>query len=441
MLWRQIVKGSRGSSTVSIGSEAHGADDLDFDLERLRARRNRKWTHFPGDGLPAWIADMDFRTAPPIQIALQHLVADEDYGYPDRDGDTPDRAIATAFARHERLLHGWDPNPDLVQPLPDLVQGMFTTVLAYTEPGDGVVLPFPAYPPFQEAINETDRRLLPIHMLNDGQRWRLDEEHLRNVARDARMIMVSNPHNPTGHVWKPAELQAIGGIALEYDLVIVSDEVHGLLTYPGYRYLPMATVSPEVAAVTVTMNSATKAFNIAGARCAVLHFGSSNLHDRFRLRFPRRSLGAVSVFGVDSTLAAWTHGRPWLERIRAKLTANRTRIATRLSESMPLIGYVEPEATYFAWLDLSAFDLHQPPSALLAAAGVITSPGSDFGSDYRDFVRLNFATSASLLEDMLSRIAEAVAPHSVDSRVASDRTVSPRTAIASSRTCDESVQC
>jgi cystathionine beta-lyase len=197
---------------MPVGSETPDADDLDLDVDRLRARRNRKWTHFPGQALPAWIADMDFRAAPPIQHALQHLVSDEDYGYPDRDGDTPDRAIATAFARHERAFHGWEPNPDLIQPLPDLVQGMFTTVLAYTEPDDGVVVPFPAYPPFQAAITETNRKLLPSPMSNDGLRWRLDEEHLRGIARGARMIIVSNPHNPTGHVWEAGELSAIGRV-------------------------------------------------------------------------------------------------------------------------------------------------------------------------------------------------------------------------------------
>lgn len=395
---------------MSVGSETPDADDLDLDVDRLRARRNRKWTHFRGRALPAWIADMDFRAAPPIQHALQHLVSDEDYGYPDRDGDTPDRAIATAFARHERAFHGWEPNPDLIQPLPDLVQGLFTTVLAYTEPDDGVVVPFPAYPPFQAAITETNRTLLPSPMSNDGLRWRLDEEHLRGIARGARMIIVSNPHNPTGHVWEAGELRAIGRIALEHNLVIVSDEVHGQLTYPGHRFLPMATVSPEVAAITVTMNSATKAFNIAGTRCALLHFGSPGLRDRFRLRFPPRALGAVSVFGVDATLAAWTDGEPWLEQVRLKLTANRTRIRDWISESMPLISYVEPQATYFAWLDMAAFEMDDPPSDFLAAtAGVITSAGADFGPEYRDFVQLNFATSTVILEDILSRISDAVA--------------------------------
>ena len=289
-----------------VPSNRSAAADLAIGINRLRARRNRKWTRYGDEALPAWIADMDFKTASEILAALERLVAEEDFGYPDRDGDDPARAIAAAFARHELDVHGWRLDPELVRPLPDLIQATFTTVIAFTEPGDGVILPVPAYPPFRTAIEGSGRHLLESPMSVVGGRWCVDLENLRALSHHARMLMVCNPHNPTGRVLGRAELAPLADIARGEDLVLVSDEVHSELVYPGQSHIPMALMSSDIAAVTIT--SATKSFNIAGLRCVVLHFGSSQLYDRFRSRFSDQALGAVNVFGVDATLAAWAKG-------------------------------------------------------------------------------------------------------------------------------------
>jgi cystathionine beta-lyase len=357
------------------------------------------------------VADMDFGAAPAVQSAIERLGRDQDYGYADRAGDAAERAVAVAFSRHERELYGWEPDPDLVLPLPDLVQAVVASMLAFTEPADGVLLQLPAYPPFITSIQGSGRRLLANAMVDDGSTWRLDLDRLESDARSARMLMVCNPQNPTGRVFSRAELVALGRIALEHDLVIVCDEVHSELIYPGSEHIPMALVSPEIAERTVTITSATKAFNIAGLRCAVMHFGSSGLLDRFRLRIPEGLLGHLSIFGIDATIAAWTEGRMWLDGILVQLASNRARLGEFIGNCPREIRWRQPQATYLAWLDMSTLRLEPTPwQFLLESARVATTAGIEFGPDYDDFVRLNFATTPEIFEEIIGRIDAAVTP-------------------------------
>jgi cystathionine beta-lyase len=394
---------------MSVSDGGEDVEDIELTIDFLRSRRNSKWSRYGPDAIPAWVADMDFRAAPAIQAAIRRLVEEEDYGYPDRAGEVAERAVAIAFSRHERELYGWDPDPDLVLPLSDLIQGMFATIIAFTEPSDGVLLQIPAYTPFFAAIDGTGRRLLANPMRDNGRQWVLDLEQLKASAPGAQMLMVCNPHNPTGRAFDRDELAALGRIALEHDLILVSDEIHSELIYPGRAHVPMAMVSSEIAAKTVTITSATKSFNIAGLRCAVIHFGSAELRDRFRQRIPERLLGQLSVFGVDATLAAWRNGGPWLDGVLARLARNRVRLGKFLAERLPAVGYREPEATYLAWLDLAGYDLKPSPAEFLFnVAHVRTSAGSEFGADYGEFARLNFATSEAILEEILMRMAVAI---------------------------------
>lgn len=378
-------------------------------IEFLRSRRNTKWTRYGQDVLPAWVADMDFGAAPAVQAAVERLAKDQDYGYADRAGGAAERAVAVAFSRHERELYGWEPDPDLVVPLPDLVQAMVASMIAFTEPADGVVLQLPAYPPFITSIRDAGRTLVANAMVDDGRAWRLDLDRLEADARTARMLMICNPQNPTGRVFSRAELTALGRIAVEHDLVIVCDEVHSELIYPGSEHVPMAMTSPEIAERTVTITSATKAYNIAGLRCAVMHFGSPRLLDRFRRRIPDGLLGHLSVFGVDATIAAWMEGRRWLDGILVQLASNRARLDRFIRACPREVGWRQPHATYLAWLDMSSLRLEPTPwEFLLTSAFVATTAGLEFGPDYGDFVRLNFATTPEIFEEIIARIDSAV---------------------------------
>jgi cystathionine beta-lyase len=230
------------------------------------------------------------------------------------------------------------------------------------------------------------------------------------VDERTRLLLLCNPHNPAGRVFEREELEAIGRLAIERDMVIVSDEIHCDLVYPGHRHVPIGSLSEDIGARTLTLNSATKGFNIAGLRCAVMYFGSDALLARFESAIPSRLLGSVSGLGIDATVAAWREGQPWLDQVMRRLEANRDRVAAWAAETAPAIRHHRPEATYLAWLDFRDVGLPgpSPQRFFLDGARVALSAGADFGAEGESCVRLNFATSPEILELILERMSGAL---------------------------------
>src|ERR1700741_4656390 len=264
------------------------AASLPFEMSHaaLQTPRNAKWSQYDADVLPAFVAEMDFSVAAPIQAAIGRIVHAGDYGYPLRDGKRIDAAVAFAFAVRMKSLYGWDVATDLVIPVSNLVQATYAPLMAFSDPGDGVILQTPNYPPFREAITSTDRRLIALPMRDTGTRYALDLAELKTGGKDARIFILCNPQNPTGRVFSRDELLAIARFAIDHDLIVISDEIHSDLVYPGHQHIPFASLGAEIAARTVTLNSATKSFNIPGLRCAVIAFGSEELRARFHKRIP-----------------------------------------------------------------------------------------------------------------------------------------------------------
>lgn len=377
----------------------------DFTIPFLRARRTNKWHKFADDVLPAWVADMDFGIAPPIAEALDRLARNQEYGYAAREG-----LLAAAFARRMQRRFGWTVDAADAHPVGDLVQASFSAVMAFSEPGDAVVLQLPSYPPFMAAINDTGRRLIANPMRDDGTHWALDLAAY-DAAPDprARVLIFCHPQNPTGRAFTRAELEAVAAFATRHDLIVISDEIHADIVYPGSTHIPFASLSPETAARTITITSATKSFNIPALRCAVMHFGTPALKDRFFTRIPARLLGSPGVTGVDATIAAWDDGQPWFDEIMAQLKANRDWLAQTLPQALPGMTMRVPEATYLAWLDCSALALPCPAGQFfLDRARVGLNFGETFGAQYAAFARLNFATTAPILREIITRMSEAV---------------------------------
>jgi cysteine-S-conjugate beta-lyase len=377
----------------------------DFDIATLRARRTNKWHKFPADVLPAWVADMDFGVAPPITAALARLTDNQEYGYAAREG-----VLAAAFVRRMESRFGWHTDPADTVAIGDLVQASFSSVMAFSEPGDAVLLQLPSYPPFMAAINDTGRRLIANPMRDDGMRWALDLAAYE-AAPDprTRVLIFCHPQNPTGRAYSRAELEMVADFAIRNDLIVVSDEIHADIVYPGKTHIPLASLHQDIAARTITITSATKSFNIPALRCAVMHFGAPALKERFFARIPARLLGSPGVTGVDATVAAWDDGQPWLEEIMAQLQANRDWLAQTVATELPGVTMRVPEATYLAWLDCRALEL--PGSAgqfFLDKAKVALNFGETFGAQYAGFARLNFATPAPVLRQIVARMAEAV---------------------------------
>jgi cystathionine beta-lyase len=236
----------------------------------------------------------------------------------------------------------------------------------------------------------------------------VDVEGLEKVAAQATMILLCNPHNPSGRVMTRAELESIAKIAAKHNLTIVSDEIHADLVYSGTKHIPMETVG-AAAERTVTLTSATKGFNIPGLRTSIAHFGSADLKERYDKKFPAHLLGGPNRIGVAATIAAWCEGEEWLNNVMVYLDRNRQRVAEWAAQAN--LGHHVPESTYLAWFDCRRLDVASGVTLqqhFLEHAKVALSEGSDFGEAGKGHVRLNFATSAEILEDILDRLSRAL---------------------------------
>jgi len=388
------------------GATSGSAGDFILPLALLRARRNVKWNKYPPDVLPAWVADMDFAVAPPVQQAIERLVSQQDYGYgsPANEG-----ALADAFAERMSACFGWNPDRDRLVCVADLVQAITVCLSVFSEPGDGVVIQTPIYPQFLKAVSNTGRRLVANPMIDDGSRFIIDLDQLSRLdPNSARILLFCNPHNPSGRVFERSELLALGDIAIRNDWIVISDEIHADLLYEG-AHIPFASLSAEFAARTITITSATKAFNLPALRTALIHFGSADLLRHFHSAIPDRFLGQVSSIGVEATVAAWRDGQRWLDAVLALLKANRDRMTKILREELPEIRFHPPEATYLGWLDCRGLALKSPAfQFFLDTAKVAFSDGTDFGAGFSHCVRMNFGTSPEVLGQLLERMVGAI---------------------------------
>ncbi len=383
------------------------APDLDVSIEELRRRRGGKWTAFPPDVLPAWVADMDFPIAEPIREAVLGVLERNDAGYP---GEDSHRALGAAFAARMQERFGWAPDPPKALPVGDLIQAMIASVASLTAPGEGVLIQTPIYYPFLQIVELLGRRLVENPLVETGDRYEMDLDGLdRAIDEGTRLVLFCNPHNPTGRVFERRELEGLAERVLRHDLVVVSDEVHSDLVYPGATHVPFASLGPEIASRTITLNAATKAFNIAGLKCALIHFGSKALRDRLVSAFHPRLLGSPNVFGIEATLAAWRDGEVWLTAAVRQLDANRDTLARFLRDRLPEVGFHPPEASFLAWMDCGGLELpSRPYEFFLSEARVALSDGAVFSSRSDGFVRLNFATAAGVLGEVLERMEAAV---------------------------------
>jgi cystathionine beta-lyase len=350
---------------------------------------------------------MDFPLAAPIERVLRQAVDRWDVGYPIAPKDT---GVREAFVERMESRFGWSIEPSRVEVLSEVVQGLYVALCAFAEPGQGAVVQTPIYAPFLGALRETDRRLVESRLAPGATQWEVDWDGLEAaIDPETRVLLFCNPHNPTGRVFARAELERLAEVVLRHDLVVVSDEIHADLVFDGRRHVPFATVGPEVAERTVTLTSASKAFNIAGLRCALAHFGSPGLQRRFGAVFPRHVRGGLGILGLYATIAAWQEGQPWLDEVVAYLQANRDYLGDALAERFPGITGLPAQGTYMTFLDCSALELGPSPAEHFYRAGrVALSDGKVFGAGFEQYVRLNFATSRAILDQVLDRMATAL---------------------------------
>lgn len=373
-------------------------------LAALRTRRSEKWATYPDDVLPAFVAEMDFPLAEPIARTLLEAVARGDTGY------AHPRGLAEAFADFAGSWFNWRVDPARVVMVPDVMVGAAEVLRLTTRPGDGVVINTPAYPPFFPTIAEYDRRVVEVPLLRTDHGWDLDFDGLEQAfGAGARAYLLCNPHNPTGRVFSRVDLERIAAIARRHDVVVVADENHAPLTLAGATHMPYVSLGEEAAGHAATVISAAKAWNLAGLKCAVVVAGSAAMRARLAA-LPTEVQSRTGQFGVLAAIAAYRAEQPWLRELLIHLHGNRRRLAQLLAEQLPGVRYVPPQASYLAWLDCTALGLGDDPAAHFLARGrVALSRGLDFGANGAGFARLNMGTSTVLLEQIVARMAAALA--------------------------------
>ena len=377
-----------------------------LNFERIPARGSMKWSTYPTDVLPAWVADMDFEIAPAIRATLSDLIARSDAGYPLPYAKA---GLADIFCARMAQRWDWPIAPAQVEFFSDVVQIIYLALLTLTERGDGVVIQTPIYPPFLQAVADTERRACICPLVQGARGYGIDFDALEaNIDTTTRVLLLCHPHNPTGRAFTREELMGLGALVLKYNLLVISDEIHADLMLDERPHIPFASLNSELAARTITLTSPSKPFNIAGLCLAVAVFGSPELKARFHT-VPAHVRGGRSALGIAAARAAWTESDDWLNATLVKLRENRARVATFISTHWPAVIHTPPQATYLAWLDCRRLGLeHEPQKFFLEHAKVALSDGPAFGDAGQGFVRLNFATSTTLLDEILARMHRAL---------------------------------
>lgn len=376
---------------------------FDFDewIERADTDSD-KWHKYAGRGIiPLWVADMDFRSPPAVIQALQARLQHGVFGY-----GYPSPQLAELFVQRMADLYGWQIKPEWLVFLPGLVCGLNLSVRAFTEAGQGTLCPHPVYPPFMSSSRLAGRSQCQIPLVESQGRWVPDLETAeRNLTGSEKLLMLCNPQNPGGTVYRREELEAQLAFAQRHDLLVCSDEIHcDLLLEPAAHHIPFAALNEDAAQRSVILMAPSKTFNIAGLGASIAVIANDHLHARF-VQTRTGIVPSVDILAYVAATAAYRDGQPWLNDLLDYLRGNRDLVSSRLNALPGLSILPGMEATYLAWINCSGLPV-QNPHAFFEQAGVGLSPGRDFGNPR--FVRLNFGCRRQLLEQALERMEKAV---------------------------------
>jgi cystathionine beta-lyase len=373
-------------------------------IEQIRSERSSiKWTRFPADVLPLFVAEMDYEIAEPVIEELVRRVRASDVGY--LDGPGP---LAPAFARFARDRWAWDVDATRVHIATDVSVGIVETLRLAVPRGSRVVVTPPVYPPFFELVEEAGAVVEEVPLLLDAGRALLDLPGLeRAFAGGARALLLCNPHNPLGLVHDARTLTAVARLAARYDVLVISDEVHAPLTLPGAVFTPFAPLADSLGASAVCVTSASKGWNLAGAKCALVIAGDDRTA-RLLDGLVEEVACRTSILGLHANRVAF-RCTDWLDDAVTRIAANDALLASLLSEHLPAVRYRRPEAGYLAWLDLRALGLGPDPAAvLLDRARVALNAGHRYGTGGDGHARLNLACDPDVLREAVRRITALV---------------------------------
>lgn len=376
---------------------------MSFDFDTVIDRRNTtslKWELYKDRNiLPMWVADMDFAAPPAVLAAMQRRVDHGVLAY-----SVPPQALVDAVIERMQRLYGWQVEAHWIVWLPGMVVALNLACRCVGDPGDEVVSFTPVYPPFLSAPPFSDRTLVRVSLGREGNRSVMDLDRLEAALTPrARVLQFCNPHNPVGRAFTRTEIQGLAEICLKHDVVLCSDEIHcDLILDEGIPHIPTATLSPEIAAKTITLMSPSKTFNIPGLNCAYAIIPDMQLRRQFT-NVRRGIVPHVGVFGYEGAIPAYTASESWYQALIPYLRGNRDLVEKAIA-GMPGLSMDHMEATYLAWIDARGLDVERPVK-FFEKAGVGLSNGKDFDGD--GFVRLNFGCPRATLEEGLRRMKNA----------------------------------
>lgn len=357
--------------------------------------------------LPMWVADMDFRCPPAVTEALGRLAAHGIFGYSAKTDDYVE-AVCGWF----RDRQGWDVQGDWLLTAPGVVPTLNVVVRAFTEPGDKVIVQRPVYYPFFRVTHNNGCEVVSNSLILEEDGYRMDLDDLEAKAKDpkAKLLILCSPHNPIGKVWSREDLVAVAEICARHGVIVVADEIHGDLMFPGVAFTPFATLGEAAAENTIVCTAPSKTFNLAGLHTSNIFIPNPKLREQFATTYAVHSLPGMNPFGIAATIAAYRGGAEWLDAVMAYVAGNADRLIAFFGQEVPEIRAFRPEGTYLQWFDCRALGLDKDAleDLMLNRAGVYFDEGYIFGDEGAGFERINLACPRSTLDAALVRIRDAI---------------------------------
>lgn len=365
----------------------------------MTARPCLKWNYYEPDVLCAWVAEMDFGLAPPVAKALHQAVDLGDTGYP---YPALEEAVASAATAFWRRRFGAEIDPSRVFPAPDVIEAGRRAIAHLTKPASPVILHPPVYFPFYSMVERAGREVIEVPALRDGSgRFSIDIDGLERAFADgAGSLVLCNPWNPVARSLTPDEVADVIAVAARHGARVISDEIHAPILFEGHRHTMAAAVDAETV---ITITAASKAYNLPGLKAAQVVLTGERDREVWEAYFTPEKVG-VGTFGLIASAAAYELGEPWLEEVQERLAENRDLLMSFVTERMPRVRTLAPEATFLAWLDFTDYGWEDPAAVLLEEARVALTGGLPFGPGGEGHARLNFATDESTLVTILERM-------------------------------------
>ena len=369
-------------------------------LTQLRARKSTKWREYDSDVLPLPVAEMDYPIADPIISAVEEMMRRSDTGYL---GKFPE--LGEAFAGFALRRWGWQVDPESIRIATDVGVATIEILRTLGNAGDPVVVMPPVYPAFYNWAKEIHFPIVEVPLKRAGIEYSIDLAGLeREFAKGAKFFIISNPHNPLGRLFPESELREIADLAQRYNVIILSDEIHAPLTYHGERFTPFASVSDAARARVITLTSASKSWNLAGLKCSIFFTENPEIHERLE-PLVKGIRHRASLIGAVAHVAAFSQADAWLDSAIATIEASASHLKELVAREWPTVVISQPQNSYLSWVDFSGTKLGEDPAVeLLEKARVALSSGIPFGAGGAHHARLNFATSAEVLEEAVVRI-------------------------------------